>query len=224
MVTILIRTLVVYFFLIATMRFMGKRQLGELEISDLVTTLLLSDIATLPITNTDIPLSHALIPILTLTSLEVVLSGLLLKIPVFKKILSVRPAILVRHGKPDSSAMASVRVSAEELLSQLRQKDVSDPSEVEYAILEPNGQISIVKKTAQREATAADLGLAPDERGMMHLLVCDGRINRSNLSLAGWDEARLFRELTKRQTKLSDVFLLLADDGGRVALYPRESA
>ena len=148
MVTILIRTLIVYFSLIATMRFMGKRQLGELEISDLVTTLLLSDIATLPITNTDIPLSHALIPILTLTSLEVVLSGLLLKIPVFKKILSVRPAILIRHGKPDCAAMASVRVSAEELLSQLRQKDIADPSEVEYAILEPNGQISIVKKAS----------------------------------------------------------------------------
>ena len=224
MVTILIRTLIVYISLIATMRFMGKRQLGELEISDLVTTLLLSDIATLPITNTDIPLSHALIPILTLTSLEVVLSGLLLKIPVFKKILSVRPAILVRHGRPDPSAMASVRVSAEELLSQLRQKDVSDPSEVEYAILEPNGQISIVKKTAQREVTAADLGLSPTERGMMHLLVCDGRINHSNLSLAGWDEARLFRELTKRKVALSEVFLLLADDGGRVALYPRKAA
>lgn len=224
MVTILIRTLIVYFSLIATMRFMGKRQLGELEISDLVTTLLLSDIATLPITNTDIPLSHALIPILTLTSLEVVLSGLLLKIPFLKKILSVRPAILVRHGKPDPAAMETARVSAEELLSQLRQKDIADPSEVEYAILEPNGQISIVKKAAQKEATAADLGLSPDERGMMHLLVCDGKINQRNLALAGWDEARLFRELTRRKVKLPDVFLMLADDGGRVALYPREVA
>ena len=224
MITILIRTLIVYFFLIATMRFMGKRQLGELEISDLVTTLLLSDIATLPITNTDIPLSHALIPILTLTSLELALSGLLLKIPFLKRVLSVRPAILVKHGKPDSAAMETARVSAEELLSQLRQKDIADPSEVEYAILEPNGQISIIKKASQKEATAADLGLSPDERGMMHLLVCDGKINHRNLTLAGWDEARLFRELTRRKVSLTDVFLLLADDGGRVALYPREAA
>lgn len=224
MVTILIRTLIVYFTLIATMRFMGKRQLGELEISDLVTTLLLSDIATLPITNTEIPLSHAIIPILTLTSLEVVLSGALLKLPALKRLLSVRPAILVRNGRPDTKAMASARVSAEELLSQLRQKDVSDISEVAYAILESNGQISIVKKAAQREATAADLGLTPEERGMMHLLVCDGRINRRNMTLAGWDEARLFRELTRRKVEISDVFLLLADDGGRVALFPREAA
>ena len=224
MITIFIRTLIVYFFLIATMRFMGKRQLGELEISDLVTTLLLSDIATLPITNTDIPLSHALIPILTLTSLELALSGLLLKLPLLKRVLSVRPAILVKHGKPDSAAMETARVSAEELLSQLRQKDIADPSEVEYAILEPNGQISIIKKASQKEATAADLGLSPDERGMMHLLVCDGKINQRNLTLAGWDEARLFRELTRRKIKLPDVFLLLADDRGRVALYPREAA
>ena len=224
MVTILIRTLIVYATLVGTMRFMGKRQLGELEISDLVTTLLLSDIATLPITNTDLPLSHALIPILTLTSLEVVLSGVLLKLPALKRMLSVRPAILVKNGKPDRVVMRSVRVSAEELLSQLRQKDVTDIAEVAYAILEPNGQISVIKKAAQREATAADLGLEPPESGMMHLLVCDGKINRRNLSLAGWDEGRLFRELTKRKTELSEVFLLLADDGGRVALYPREAA
>lgn len=223
MVTILIRTLIVYTALVGTMRFMGKRQLGELEISDLVTTLLLSDIATLPITNTELPLSHALVPILTLTSLEVVLSGVLLKLPSLKRLLSVRPAILVRHGKPDRGVMRSVRVSAEELLSQLRQKDVTDLQEVEYAILEPNGQISVVKKTAQREATAADLGLTPDERGMMHLLVCDGKINRLNLSMAGWDEGRLSRELAKRKLALSEVFLLLADDGGRVTVYPREA-
>ncbi len=224
MVTILIRTLIVYISLIATMRFMGKRQLGELEISDLVTTLLLSDIATLPITNTELPLSHALVPILTLTSLEVVLSGVLLKVPSLKRALSVRPAILVRHGKPNRAAMRSVRVSAEELLSQLRQKDVTELDEVDYAILEPNGQISIIKKAAQREATAGDLGLTPAESGMMHLLVCDGEINRRNLSMAGWDEARLFRELTRRKLTLEEVFLLLADDSGRVAVYPREAA
>lgn len=224
MVTILIRTLIVYISLVGTMRFMGKRQLGELEISDLVTTLLLSDIATLPITNTEIPLSHALIPILTLTSLEVVLSGVLLKLPSLKRLLTVRPAILVRHGKPDRAVMRSVRVSAEELLSQLRQKDVVDPREVEYAILEPNGQISVVKKTAQREATAADLGLTPEESGMMHLLVCDGKINQLNLSMAGWDEARLFRELTRRKLDIGEVFLLLADDAGQVAVYLKEAA
>lgn len=224
MLIILIRTLVVYVVLVGTMRFMGKRQLGELEISDLVTTLLLSDIAILPIGDTSLPLSHALLPILTLTSLEVVLSGVLLRVPTLKRLLTVRPAILVRHGKPDRGVMRSVRISAEELLSQLRQKDIADPAEVEYAILEPNGQISVIKKTPQREATAADVGQSPQELGIMHLLVCDGRINRLNLSMVGWDETQLQEELKRRGLTLSEVFLFLADDGGRTMVYPREAA
>ena len=99
MLTILLRTLIIYLTLVVTMRVMGKRQLGELEVSELVTTLLLSEVASLPITNQDIPLAFAIVPVLTLMSLEVLLSGLLLHVPVLKKALSVRPTILIRHGK-----------------------------------------------------------------------------------------------------------------------------
>lgn len=105
MLTILLRTLIIYLTLVVTMRVMGKRQLGELEVSELVTTLLLSEVASLPITNQDIPLAFAIVPVLTLMSLEVLLSGLLLHVPVLKKALSVRPTILIRHGKPDAAAM-----------------------------------------------------------------------------------------------------------------------
>ena len=96
MLTILLRTLIIYLTLVVTMRVMGKRQLGELEVSELVTTLLLSEVASLPITNQDIPLAFAIVPVLTLMSLEVLLSGLLLHVPVLKKALSVRPTILIR--------------------------------------------------------------------------------------------------------------------------------
>ena len=222
MLTILIRTLIIYFFLILTMRFMGKRQLGELEISDLVTTLLLSEIASLPITNTDIPLTHALLPILTLTALEVVLSGALLKSPMLKQVFSVRPAILVYHGKPDRKALRTMRISSDELLSQLRQKDVTDPQEVEYAILEPNGQISVVLRSTARQATTRELGVNPPENGMMHLLVSDGTVNRRNMKLAGWDDRRLQEYLQAHKLELSDIFFLLADDGGTVRLYSQK--
>ena len=120
MLTILLRTLIIYLTLVVTMRVMGKRQLGELEVSELVTTLLLSEVASLPITNQDIPLAFAIVPVLTLMSLEVLLSGLLLHVPVLKKALSVRPTILIRHGKPDAAAMKKSRISAEELFSHLR--------------------------------------------------------------------------------------------------------
>jgi uncharacterized membrane protein YcaP (DUF421 family) len=204
------------------MRFMGKRQLGELEISDLVTSLLISEIASLPLTNSDIPLAHAILPILVLTSLEVLLSGALLKIPVLKKIFSIRPAILIHHGQPNRAVMSSVRLSAEELMSQLRQKDVTDPEEVEYAILEPNGQISIVKKAKAQQATLEQLGIKAHERGMMHTIICDGQINSRNLSLAGKDERWVEAFLLTHKLRLDEVFLLLVDDSGQARLYSKE--
>lgn len=221
MVTILIRTLIIYISLIVIMRFMGKRQLGELEISDLVTTLLLSEIASLPITNVEIPLSHALLPLLTLTALEVVLSGVLLKIPLLKRLFAIRPAILIRNGEPDRAALRSMRISSEELISQLRQKDVTDPEEVAYAILEPNGQISVVKRDSARQATTQELGITPEECGMMHLIICDGTVNDLNLKLAGRDERWLTGVLRKHRLAAADVFLLLVDDSGTVRIYPR---
>ena len=221
MLTVLVRTLIIYFSLILTMRFMGKRQLGELEISDLVTTLLLSEIASLPITNTDIPLSHALIPILTLTSLEVVLSGAVLKVPFLKRLFTIRPAILWQNGKPVTRTMREMRLSSEELLSQLRQKDVTDPGEIAYAILEPNGQISVVKCSSAQAATAADVGAEPRNRGMMHTLISDGVVNQKNLSLSGRSQAWLAEYLQTHGLRTEDVFLLLADDGEEIRLYPR---
>jgi uncharacterized membrane protein YcaP (DUF421 family) len=222
MITLLIRTLIIYTALIAIMRFMGKRQLGELEISDLVTTLLVSEIASLPLTNTDVPLSHALLPILVLTSLEVLLSGALLKIPLLKNVFAIRPAILIRHGIPDRRVMRSVRVSSEELLSQLRQKDITDPSEVAYAILEPNGQISIIKKAEAQPPTLSQLDMKVTEGGMMHMIICDGKINEKNLSLAGKDERWLEAFLLTKRLRVDDVFLLLVDDSGTTRLYPKE--
>jgi uncharacterized membrane protein YcaP (DUF421 family) len=222
MVTILIRTLIIYVSLIMIMRFMGKRQLGELEISDLVTTLLVSEIASLPLTNADVPLSHAILPILVLTSLEVILSGAQIKIPLLKNLFSIRPAILVRHGVPDRAVMRSVRISSEELLSQLRQKDVTDPHEVEYAILEPNGQISVIKKAREQPPTLEQLDMNVPERGMMHMVICDGKINTRNLTLAGKDERLLEAYLLTKRIGIGDVFLLLVDDSGKTRLYSRE--
>lgn len=222
MITILIRTLIIYVSLIMIMRFMGKRQLGELEISDLVTTLLVSEIASLPLTNTDVPLSHAILPILVLTSLEVILSGAQIKIPLLKNLFSIRPAILVRHGVPDRAVMRSVRISSEELLSQLRQKDVTDPHEVEYAILEPNGQISVIKKAREQPPTLEQLDMNVPERGMMHMVICDGKINTRNLTLAGKDERWLEAYLLSKRIGIGDVFLLLVDDSGKTRLYSRE--
>ena len=224
MVTILIRTLIIYACLIGTMRFMGKRQLGELEISELVTTLLLSEIASLPITNQDMPLSYALLPILLLVFLEVLLSGVLLRFPKLKTVFSNRPAIIIHHGTPDPVTMRSLRISVEELLSQLRQKDVSDIHDVEYAILEPNGQISVTLRATKRPPTTNEMGVTPTEHGMMHLIVSDGKLNSRNLSLAHKDMAWLESILTAHHMEMDQVFLLMVDDAGVVRLLPRKTS
>lgn len=221
MLTILLRTLIIYLTLIITMRVMGKRQLGELEVSELVTTLLLSEVASLPITNQDIPLAFAIIPILTLMSLEVLLSGLLLHVPLLKKLLSARPTILIRHGKPDAEALQKSRISAEELFSHLRQKGVTDPEQVEYAIAEPNGQLSVTLRATERQPTTREVGVNPPEVGIMHLIIHDGTVNDRNLSLSGHDRRWLEQTLTSHNLTADKVFLLLTDDGGTVRILPR---
>lgn len=211
MSVILLRTVIIYVVLILIMRFMGKRQLGELEISDLVTTLLISEIASLPLTEQSVPLHHALLPILTLAGLEVGMATLLLKRPVFNRLLTPRPTVLVSHGVPDRRAMKKARVSCEELLSQLRQKGINDPGKVAFAIMEPNGQISVIEEEDGSSAPA----------GVMRLLISDGWVNRDNLRMIGRDEAWLKKYLKGRGLEEREVFMLLSDGGSVVRLYTK---
>lgn len=224
MLTILFRTLIIYVCLMATLRFMGKRQLGELEVSELVTTLLLSEIASLPITNQDIPISYALIPILTLVALEVVLSGLSIRLPWIKKLLSTRPTFLINKGRLDARMLRTVRISIDELMSQLRQKDVFDLDEVEYAILEPNGQISVVPKATARTVTPSDLNLHPEESGMMHLIIADGVINQRNLTCLGKDHSWVDAVLKGYGLRPDQVLVMTADDALTVRIISNQAA
>ena len=191
MVTIFIRTLIIYLILIGAMRLMGKRQIGELEVSELVTTLLLSEIATLPIENQDIPILYAVIPIVTLLFLEVAASVLLSRFPKLKGILSARPSILVNKGTVDQKELSRMRLSLEELFSELRQQDVTDLEDVEYAILEKNGKISVILKNEAAPVTVRQARIKPDRGGMTHILVSGGVINRHGMKTAGVSEDQL---------------------------------
>ncbi|MBO5305436.1 MAG: DUF421 domain-containing protein [Clostridia bacterium] len=221
MTTILIRTVIIYIFLLTIMRIMGKRQLGELEVSELVSTLLLSDIASLPITDQSIPLVYAIIPIVTITTFEVVMSVLLTKVPFFKNLLSARPAVLIQKGVVDRKEMMKNRISIDELLSELRQKDISDITEVDYAIIEQNGKMTVFPKRLHAQPTSKELGLAPMERGICHVLISDGRINRHGLSCTGKSEEWVIGVLKKQKTSLKEVFLMTLDDSDRVNVIQR---
>ena len=221
MATLLIRTVIIYIFLISIMRLMGKRQLGELEVSELVSTILLSDIASLPITDQAIPLMYAVIPIITITAFEVGMSLLLTKTRFFKNILSARPAALIQKGHIDKKEMMKNRISIDELLSELRQQGLSDINEVEYAIIEQNGKMTVLPKRRYTQPTYEDLGLSPKECGICHVLVSDGKIDRYGLKTTNKTEEWLLHTLKKQNTNLGDVFLMTLDDAGQINIIKR---
>ena len=220
--TVLIRTLIVYVLLTATMRIMGKRQLGELEISELVTTLLISEIAILPIGDPELPFVYAVIPLVTILSLEVFLSTILLKCPKLKNVVSPRPNVLIRHGKLDQKEMERNRISIDELISEVRQKSLTSLEEVDYAILEQNGKLTVIAKKSAQPATPKDLGLCVTENGISHALIEDGVINRYNLDQLKRDEQWLNERLSERALTVRDVFFLGMDDGGTLYWIERE--
>lgn len=221
MVTVVLRTAIIYTVLIVAMRLMGKRQIGELDVSDLVTTLLISEIASLPITEPELPLSHAIIPLILLLSFEVLISFLISRFPRLK-FLTARPSTLIRDGKISRSAMRNARISFDELFCELRNQGVYDIDEVEYAILEQNGRISVIQKARFRQPCAEDLGLEVKESGLFHIVIERGHINRHGIKLVGIGESELRSELRKRQLEVSDVYLMTVNDAGKRTVIPNK--
>ena len=222
MLTILLRTLIVYGILIGTMRLMGKRQLGELEISELVTTLLISEIASLPIENPNVPVIVVIIPLITILTLEISLSVILLKCPRLKNLASTRPSILIRQGKVDQQELRRVRISVDELISEVRQSGIAALDDVEYAILEQNGKISVIARRGAQPPCADDLSLSLPECGIVHILIADGRINRYNMRLLRLNDTDIDRYLSEKGLPAADVFLLGMNDAGELYWIEKE--
>ena len=222
MITIFLRTIIIYLILIFAMRVMGKRQIGELEVSELITTLMLSELATGPIENREIPVAYAVIPIITLLTLEVVNSMILIKIPKIKNLLSAKPSILIERGVLNQRELARIRMSIDELIGELRQLGVPTVAAVEYAILEQNGKLTVIPRAADQPPTRAELGIAPPENGMAHILIADGFINRFNLHRTGHDDAWLTDELIRRRCTAAEVFLMTVDDSGSIFFVRKE--
>lgn len=221
MLTILMRLIIIYTILIGTMRVMGKRQIGELQVSELVTTILLSELAAQPIADPQIPLIFAIIPIGALISIEVVISFAVTKIPFLKPIFDGKPSILISKGKLNTAEILRVRISLEELLSQLRIAGVADIGEVDYAILEQNGQLSVITKKHASPPSADDLQVKVSESGIAHALIVDSEVSDFNLKQIGRSRGWLEKRLSHYKIKLADVMLFTVDDSGKENLIRR---
>lgn len=222
MTTIFIRTIIIYFILILALRIMGKRQVGELEVSELVTTFLLSELASLAITDDNIPLLYSVIPILTLISVEVISAFIVMKSRPLKRIFIGRPTMIVCKGKLNQKALAENRITLEEFMSQLRLKSILSLDDVAYAILEQNGQLSVITKTREQPLSPVDVDVEVPERGIAHALIIDGDVNEQNLLISGKDDAWLMKTIKERGCRVEDVFLFTIDDNGNQLLIKRE--
>ena len=223
MLTIFLRTVMIYLILIIALRIMGKRQIGELEISELITTLMLSELATLPIANQEIPLLYAVIPIILLLTFEVCNSMILIKIPKIKNIVSAKPSVLIRRGELNQRELSHIRMSIDELIGELRRQGISSPADVDYAILEQNGKLTVIERADARPLTAQALGLSVEDNGLSHIIIADGYVNRLNLSMTGHDEEWLSLALREQKCSLHEVFLLMVDDADQIFLVRKEN-
>ena len=217
------RTVLLLFFVIVSLRVMGKRQIGELQPGELVVTILLSQIAAAPMQDNDIPLLHTLVCILTLAGVEVLLSALAMKSVKMRSLIDGNSVTLVSDGVIDQQQLRRLRFTLDDLMEGLRQKDVFDLSQVHSVIAETNGTLSVLLKAGSQAATAAQMGRDVAEPGVPQVLVADGRINQPGLSAAKLTEQQLYLLLKKQNAALSDVFLLTMDETGSTFFVRKES-
>lgn len=217
MAIIFIRTVILYFAILVSMRLMGKRQLGELEISEFIVAALIADLAATPLQDIGIPLLNGLVPIVIMFCLEIIIAGLNLKYIGLRKFTYGKPEIIIKNGRIDRDKMRRNRFTVDELMQELRAQGQSDASNVAYGVLETNGQLSIILKSDCQPVTAGQLSVAGQDEGYCHIIINDGRILDNNLRLLGRDRRWLDNELKRRSISgAEDVYLLTLTDSGSV--------
>ena len=222
--TAFFRTVILYLLLMVGLRLLGKRQIGELEPSELVLTLIISDLAAVPMQDFGIPLVNGVFPIVVLLCLSMILSFINLKSVRFRAVLCGKPAVIIREGQLVQQAMNQARLTIDELYEQLRSQGITDLKSVKYAILETNGRISALPYTRESPVTPEVLGLqVQDQVALPILLINDGRVMTDNLRASGRDQTWLEEQLKSRKlASAREVFLLTVDEAGTVECVRKE--
>ena len=224
MAIVFFRTLIIFSALLLLMRILGKRQMGELELSELVVSVLIADLAAMPLQDIGIPLINGIVPIAILFACELIISGLTMRSVKIRSVICGKPCMLIKNGKILQENMRLCRFTVDELTEELRSKDVSDISCVKYAVLETNGTLNTVLFSSQLPPTAAQLGVRADELGYPYVVIEDGRVLGENLRLSGHDRRWLRHELSQRGVSGPEsVYVMIAYDSGEVFFQAREA-
>ncbi len=223
MAIVLVRTLVIYFALLITMRLLGKRQLGEMELSEFVLAALIADLAAHPLQDIGIPLINGLVPILTLFCCEVLISGATLKSVRLRSLFFGRPSVLILRGKVIQRELRKNRFSLDELMQELRNQGVLDISKIEYGILETDGRLNVILYASESPVTPAMLNIETSRDAYPAIIINDGHVMETNLRHLGRDMNWLTKQLNERGVHSpSDVFLMTLNKSGQIYYAAKE--
>ena len=219
----LIRTVILYVFAIISLRIMGKRQIGELQPSDLVVTLLISQIISIPIQDTDIPLVNTIIPILLLIGFEILTSVFNMKSIKFRSFMHGHPVVIINDGVLNQKLLKELRFTLDDLLESLRQKDIFDISQVQYAIVETNGQLSVLLKAEYDTVTREDMNLSPSPQGYQCPVIIDGKIVEKDFKICNTNNKKIETIISKEKLQIKDILLMTVDSAGNHTIIRKDS-
>ena len=219
----LIRTIILYLILVIALRLMGKRQIGELEPTELVVTILVSELAAIPMQDPGIPLLAGLIPIFILISMEILLSFFCLKSLRLRNFVSGHPAVVIFHGKIDRKKLWEMRVTADEIFQELRLNGIENITDIKYGIIETNGRMSFIFYPKAKPVNAGMLSLSPPESGIPLVIISDGQIITENLQKLNQTIAWVEKQVRKKHIlSIQDVFIMTVDDVGNQFIQGKE--
>lgn len=215
MTLLFLRTILLYFAVVFGLRLSGKRQLGELSTSEFAVTILVSELASIPLQDVAVPLFNGIVPLLTLVCLEVLLATLCRKSSRARRVLCGNPCIIIKNGTIDQKMLKDLRLSIEDVMEALRLAGASNLSDIRYAIVETNGQLSVILKAEAQPVIPSQINIHPHEVGVPLILISNGTVIRKNLLALGKNEDWLLKQCKRQHcSSFSDVFLFTLDDSG----------
>ncbi len=216
------RSIILYILVLVVMRLMGKREIGQMQPFELVIAIMIADLASIPMSDVGVPITSGIVPILALLLFQLIISTLNIKSIKFRKIICGQPAILIYRGKIDEKQLKKEKITINELQERLRQKDVFSIGDVEYAILETNGEISVIQKPEKRNTIPEDFNILPDYEGIPYDLVIDGKVMYENLRKIGKDYNWLEKEIKKFNMKPSEALVVTYDGKEQIFCQRKE--
>ncbi len=208
-----------YFLVLFTIRIMGKSELSEMSPFQLVVIFMIAELAAIPIESTSASLLNGVISIFALMFLQTLISTISIKSERFKNFINGRPSILIDRGEINQKELKNLRITLNDLMEQLRIKNVSSLSDVEYAIMESNGELSVIQKAGKKPLTVSDIGINKDNGTLPMVIISDGVLYRSNLYRMKWQEKSLLDLLNKHDLTYKDIFLAFTDDNKHLHIF-----